>query len=96
MKDPHLLGGFVASSTAALAFAAAGSRLALATSDLVLEKGHAAAWALALVALGALILALAHLKSPRRRARLAARVAAGLVAALALGVFAAPGVAMLR
>lgn len=96
MKEPLLLGRFTAAAIAGLAFAAAGSRLAVATSDLVLEKGHAEAWAVALVVVGVLVLVLGQVRSPRRGARIGARVAATAVALFGLGVFLAPAVSMIR
>jgi len=79
-----------------LAFAAAGSRIALATSDLMIEKGHAEAWAAALLFMGALVLAFGHVRSARRSLRLAAQTTSVVVALVAIVVFAAPGVAMLH
>ncbi len=61
-----------------------------------LDKGHADAWAAVLIGLGVLVLALGHARSAKRWPRLLARATGTGVALLSLGVFAAPGVAMLR
>src|SRR5437868_2540160 len=100
MKDPLLLGRFTQASIAALAFAAAGSRIAVATSDLTLEKGRSDAVNVAvvsvLIALGVLVLALGDARSTKRWPRTVARAAGAGIVLIALGVFVGPGVAMLR
>ncbi len=96
MKDqtPLLLGRFVACAIAGLAFTAAGSRYALSTSELTLEKGAALELGAVLVFLGLLVLALGHVRTARPLPRSLARATGVLVGLFSLGVYLLPGFAM--
>jgi len=98
------LSRLAAAFVAGLAFMAAGSVVALATSEavvlqvversrlLALESEHPALVATALVLLGTAAFALTRLRAGGRR-RVAARAAASAIALVALVVFAAPAIA---